>query len=321
MFVPHLVDVISEPRLARDPAYENGSAFVDDEYCPLNGASIPLVDFGFIHADATYDVVPVSQGQFFRLQDHLDRFASSLVKFSLRCPYTDAEMTEIFTGLLDRAGLRSGLVWWCVTRGVMLGRGAYQRGDRDAYANRFYAYATPYSSIARREQRQRGLNLWVSQKYIRIPPEAVDPTAKNFHLGDTTLALFEARDEGADWAVLTDRQGYLTECHGANVFVVTAGEIYTPDSGCLLGITRASVPELAAELNIRAHERKVHAEQLRHADDAFITSSAGGVIPVAKVDGVLLGGVEGPGQVAARIHNYYWQKRSSNWKSTRVVYG
>src|SRR5205085_2539328 len=117
------------------------------------------------------------------------------------------------------------------------------RTDPSAYANRFYAFVVPYLFLADDEKRQCGLNLIVSRNYIRIPSASVDARAKNFHWMDLKLSLFEARDQGGDWSVLCDSDGFLTEAPGANVFFLRDDVLWTPMDGCLEGITRQTVIE------------------------------------------------------------------------------
>lgn len=305
-------------RLAHDPRFEEGVGYVNCRYCSRSEAVVPLFDLGFTQSDVTYEVATVSRGRFFRLQDHFARFARSCNTLRLKNPYSDEEMTGIFTTLLRMAGLKDAGIYWCVTRGQA--KNPRDRRNPAAFENRFYASAYPYGSLANDEERVRGLNLMISKKYIRIPVNAVDPTVKNCHWLDMKLSLFEATEQGMDWSVLADASGYLTEAPGANIFVVKNGEIYTPDSGCLEGITRKTALELAAEISVRAHVEKVHADQLKQADDAFITSSAGGIIPVNSVDGILLGGVKGPGPLSALLHNLYWEKLWAGWKCAAVDY-
>jgi branched-chain amino acid aminotransferase len=305
-------------RLAHDKEYSKGAAFINGRYCAICEAVIPVFDAGFVSCDVTYEKVTVSKGRFFRLQDHFDRFARSCKGFRLHNPHSNEEMERIFSRLLRLTGFKEAGIFWCVTRGLIS-----QPSDRlnpEAAGSRFYAVADPFASIATEEQRQRGLDLWISKQYLRIQPKAVDPTVKNFHLMDLKLSLFEARDHGKDWSVVTDADGYLTEAAGANIFLVKNGELYTPDSGCLMGITRKAVLELAEIIGLRAHVRKVHAKELVEADDAFLTSTAGGVMPVNSVDGTVLGGAQGPGDVAVRFHNLYWEKVWDGWKGTPVDY-
>lgn len=311
----------TDPAHARSehaPEYDHGSAFIHGNYCSIDQAAIPIVDCGFIHADAAYDVVSASRGYIFRLRDHLDRFEQSCAKFRLRNPYSQEETGQILTNLVALAGTRDAYIWWCVTRGAM--PDGAERGNPDAYDNMFYAFVIPYLYIAGDAVRNRGMDLAVSKQYIRIPADAVDPTAKNFHWMDMKLALFEAHDQGRDSAVLCDAEGYLTESPGANVFLARDGVLYTPDSGCLEGITRRTVLELAAELGIATRVEKVHRDQLLAADEAFICSTAGGIMPANSIDGIVLGGVEGPGELTTKLHNRYWEKRWDGWLGTQVDY-
>ena len=309
-------------RLPHDPKYEYGIAFLNGKYCTQGEAVIPFFDMGVFQADATYEVSAVSRGRFFRLQDHFDRFARSCKEFRLSNPHTETEMREIFSSMLRTAGLKDAGIYWCVTRGLpKLGANSIRdRNKPEAFENRFYAATYPYGGIATQDQRNRGMDVLVSETYFRIPPRSVNPIAKNFHWMDMKLALFEARDQGKDWVVLTDADGYLTECAGANIFFIQGGELYTPDSGCLEGITRQTALDLAQIMGIPTHVERVHADQLRNADDAFITSTAGGIMPVNSVDSRLLGGTQGPGELSSRFHNLYWEKMWEGWKCTPVDY-
>ena len=162
----------------------------------------------------------------------------------------------------------------------------------------------PYVWIANEEQRQRGLHVHVS-KVQRIPPASVDPTAKNYHWNDMTMGLFEALDAGAETVLLSDGAGNVVEGPGFNVFAIRAGRLITPHEGVLEGITRRTVVEIAGTLGIPVEVRALPADQLRSADEAFLSSSGGGVLPVTRVDGQALGQGE-PGALTRRILQMYW---------------
>ncbi len=306
----------SHSRLGYAPEFDHGSAYVNGTFCSIDEACVPITDSGFTQADAAYDVVSVSKGFFFRLEDHLQRFESACKKFYLRSPHEKDATAEILNKLVDLAGTREAYVWWAVTRGAT----PAARTDPNNYVNRFYAFAVPYRFIASDEQRERGLDLLISKRYVRIPPASVDPTAKNFHWMDLKLSLFEAGEQGREWTVLCDAQGNLTEGPGVNIFFIKNGELFTPDSGCLEGITRKTTLELANELGMQAHVKPNTADQLRDADEAFITSTAGGIMPVNSVDGIVLGGEGGPGKLTTRLHNLYWSKRWDGWLGSKVRY-
>jgi branched-chain amino acid aminotransferase len=295
-----------------DPA--DGIAFIDGVYMPLAKASIPLTDRGFVRSDATYDVAHVWKGRFFRLDDHIERFQQSMKGLRMSLPYSSQEIADILIECVRRSGLRDAYVQMTCTRGVP------PRGTRDPRLcqNRFYAFAQPFVWIANEEQRRDGLKMVISSVQ-RIQPEAVDPRIKNFHWLDLTGGIFEAYDRDAVVAVLIDRDGNITEGAGFNVFAVRDGVLATPDRGVFEGMTRRTVIEIAGEAGIACDIRPVSADELRGADEIFITSTAGGIMPVTELDGRIYGNGR-PGSITNRIHDLYWGRKEDGWLCTTVDY-
>ncbi|MCZ6843619.1 MAG: aminotransferase class IV [SAR324 cluster bacterium] len=290
--------------------YADGAAFMEGRYMPISEARIPITDWGFTRSDVTYDVVHVWQGRFFRLEDHLDRFERSAAGLRLNLPHSRQSMREILGECVRLTGLRDAYVEMGCTRGVP------PPGTRDPreLRNRYFAFALPFIWIATEEQRKRGLHLVISQVQ-RIPPESVDPTIKNFHWGDLMRGLYEAYDRGGETAVLVDGSGNVTEGPGFNIFVVKDGQVCTPARGVLEGITRMTVLELCAECDLPLQLGDVSAQAVRSADEVFLSSTAGGVLPVTKVDGKALGTGE-PGPVTNRLRDLYWSKKEAGWHGT-----
>lgn len=292
--------------------YPDGTAFVDGAYGPMSTARISVLDWGFLRSDATYDVVHVWQRQFFRLDRHLDRFIASVEKLRMSLPYDRNELTAILTECVRRSGLDDAYVEMICTRGHSP---TFSRDPRDA-VNRFIAFAIPFSWVANPEQRARGLHLAIS-RVQRIPPESIDPTVKNYHWLDLVAGLFEAYDRGAENVVLVDAAGNVAEGPGFNLFVVKDGVVATPARGVLEGITRQTALELCAEANIPTELRSVDAAAIHEADEIFITSTAGGIMPVSRVDDLPVG--EGrPGPLTGRLVELYWQKHQDPTWSTPV---
>jgi branched-chain amino acid aminotransferase len=293
----------------------DGIAFANGAYVPLADASIALTDRGFVRSDATYDVTHVWKGKFFRLDDHIARFEASMRGLRMSLPYSAAEIAEILTSCVRRSGLRDAYVQMTCTRGVP------PRGTRDPRLcqNRFYAFVQPFVWIANEEQRRDGLRMIVS-KTQRIPPEAVDPRIKNFHWLDLTMGIFEAYDRGATVAVLTDGNGHVTEGAGFNIFAVRNGTMATPDRGVFEGMTRRTLIELAGEAGVGCEVRPVTVAELMDADEIFITSTAGGVMPVTVLDDRIYGNGK-PGAITSRLNALYWAKHDEGWRSTPVDYG
>ena len=289
-----------------------GVAFIDGDYHPIGEARIPLLDWGFLRSDANQDTVSVWQRLFFRLEDHLNRFENNIAKLKMNCPYTRDEIRAIANECVWRAGFENAYFQMIMTRGVPA------PGTRDPRScdNRFYAFCIPYVWIATPEQQNKGLHLIVSS-ICRIPPESVDPTLKHYHWLDFEMGLLEAFDRGGDTVVLVDRNGHITEGPGFNLFFVKDGKVSTPGSGVLNGMTRRTVLELCEEVDVRCGPDSISATQLANGDEVFLSSTAGGVIPITTVDNKVVGdGIPGP--VTRQLRTLYWQKRESGWHGTPV---
>jgi branched-chain amino acid aminotransferase len=279
--------------------FEGGCAFVEGEFVPLSEAKISLFDWGFTRSDVTYDVASTWQGAFFRLGDHIERFFASMEKMHLAIPYSRGELRDILHACVRAGGLRDSYVAMVCTRGVP------PRGARDPRLaqNRFYAYALPYVWIASREKQLAGLDLHISDRQ-RIPAASVDPTVKNYHWMDMVQSMFDAYDRGRDTSCVVDAAGNITEGPGFNVFLAKDGVVHTADQGVLEGISRRTAMELCARLNIPLKTGPVPAALLRSADEVFLTSTGGGILTIAKLDGVPL--PQFPGPITTRLYDAYW---------------
>lgn len=297
------------------PDYSQGAAYVRGRYVPIADAAIPMTDWGFLRSDATYDVVTVWEGAFFRLDAHLERFARSCASFRLDPGLSSEQVTDVLEHCVRLAGLRNSYVEMVVTRG----QPPWGSRDPRQAVNQFYAFAVPYVWIANDEQRARGLNLIVSEVQ-RIPASSVDPRAKNYHWNDLTMGLLGALDAGGDSVVLTDGAGHVVEGPGFNVFCLNAdGVLVTPEQGVLEGITRRTVIEMARALGVPLEIRALPVQELVGAREAFVSSSGGGVLPVTRVNGKPLGdGRVGP--VTQKLVATYWEWHRDPRYSRAVCY-
>ena len=117
--------------------------------------------------------------------------------------------------------------------------------------------------------------------------------------------MFDAYDRGADTSCVVDAHGNVAEGPGFNVFMVKDGVVRTADRGVLEGISRRTAIELCERLRIPLRVGPVPAAQLAQADEVFLTSTGGGVLPIAKVDGQA-GRQRIPGPITQRLHDAYW---------------
>ena len=286
-------------------SFPPGYAFIEGTFKPIADAKLSILDWGFLRSDATYDVVHVWQGRFFRLDRHIERFLNSAERLRLSIPYRPHEIAAILAECVVRAGLEAAYVEMICTRG----RSASGSRDPRTGVNQFIAFAIPFSWILPPERWNDGLHLGVSS-IPRIAPESVDPRIKNYHWLDMIAALFEAYDQACETAVLIDSEGQIVEGPGFNIFALCNGHLKTPSRGVLEGITRQTVLELCAELSQPVSITTLKIDELRRADEVFVTSTAGGIMPVSKLDHRLVGSGT-PGPLTHRLKELYWQKHEA----------
>ena len=282
------------------PDFTQGCAFVRGQYLPIAQASIPITDWGFLRSDATYDVVTVWDGAFFRLDAHLQRFRRSCQRWRLAPGLTDEQVAEVLAQCVRLSGLRSSYVEMICTRG----QPPWGSRDPRLAVNQFYAFAVPFVWIANAQQREQGLHVKISDVQ-RIPAASVDPSAKNYHWNDLTMGLLGALDAGADSVLLVDGQGNVVEGPGFNVFCVSGGALVTPDQGMLEGISRRTVIEIAQSLGLEVQLRTLPADELRGAQEVLLSTSGGGVLPVTRVDQQVIADGK-PGPITRQLVQTYW---------------
>ncbi len=281
-----------------------GVAYINQAFVPMEEAKISVLDWGFLHSDATYDVVHVWKGRFFRLDAHIERFMRSASRIHLSLPVDRAKLARILAECVAQSGHNDAYVEMILTRGVSP---TFSRDPRDA-VNQLICFAIPFGWILRPEQRETGLSIAISE-IQRIPPESIDPTVKNYHWLDFVMGLYDAYSSGAGSVVLKNAAGNLIEGPGFNVFVVKNERIITPDQGVLEGITRRSALELAQELNLPVEERPVLAGEAVAADEMFATSTAGGIMPITRVNNAPV--ADGRmGLITRRLIEAYWAKHT-----------
>ncbi len=269
---------------------------------PIDAAALPVTDWGLTHSDIAYDVVPVWQGGFFRLDDYVARFIASVTTGRYDIGLDHAGICDALHRMVAASGLSDAYVAMVAARG----RNPVQssRDPRDC-ANHFYAWCVPYVHIVKPEIAAKGTSVWIAKSVRRIPADSVDPTVKNYHWGDFTSGLFEAKDRGFETTLLLDHAGHITEGPGFNVFAVFGSRVVTPDAGVLHGISRRTVLEMCSEAALQPEVRPLPLEEFWEADEVFLSSSGGGVIPVARVDDRhFSNGTAGP--VATRLRALYF---------------
>ena len=297
-----------------DQLVSNGIGFIDGRYMRREELALPMTDLGFKLCDMTYDAVHVWDGAFFRLDDHLERFSRSIEKRRFNFEWRRDQVADVLHECVARAGLRESMVMLIATRGDQQG----ETLDLRACKSRFIAWAAPYYRIVKESELQDGVAVAIST-IPRVPADSIDPTVKNFARIDFADALFDAYDRGCEHAILLDHDGYVTEGRGWNLFALFGGTLVTPQSGVLEGITRRTVLELCERSNLTAQVTQLTQTELYKADELFMASTAGGIMPIRRIDDTEIGnGVVGP--VTQRLSDAYWALHREPNMSTPVRY-
>lgn len=301
-------------RKARTDPFAEGIAWVAGEVTPPMEARIPLLDQGFLHSDLTYDVAGVWDGRFFRLDDHLDRLEASAAKLRMPMPMARQALRALLIDLVGRSGLTDAYVEPIVTRGMKFVR---ERGG--PFETKLYILILPFVWIQPLSHQDRGLSAVVTRTVRRVPPGAFDPTIKNLQWGDLVKAYLEAQDREAAYPLLPDGDGNLTEGSGYNIFLVKDGALLTPRRGVLEGVTRKTVFDIAAEKGWKVVVDEIPVEAAYTCDEIFLSSTAGGIMPINQLDGKPVGGGQ-VGPVTRQIWERYWDLHGDPRYSFAVDY-
>ncbi len=296
-------------------AESKGVAYQRGRYLPVEEASIFILDPAFTKSDVVFDAVSVWDRSFFRLDDHMARLRASWEYVRMTPPCSEDEMKHIAAQCVVRAGLTESIVYMLCTRGRYAGGTAF--GDPRSCEQEFIAYAVPYYTVVPEDRRQTGAHLFIAQTR-RAPDSAINQRCKNFNRMDITCAQFEALDAGADQPVLLSTNGYVTEGPGFNVWIMRDDTALTPGDNLREGITRRTVFDLCEALGLQAETVQLKPQELENAEEAFISSSAGGIFPVTTVNGRPLGN-GAPGRTTCQLRDLYWEKRAAGWHATPVA--
>ena len=284
--------------------FPQGFAWIDGKFIKLSEAKISILDWGFLRSDATYDVVHVWKGRFFRLDLHIERFYKSTQNLRMPCQMDKDELKKILAGCVKKSGLENAYVEMIQTRGVSPN---FVRDPRKA-SPRVMAFAVPFGWILKQEDFEKGLDVLLTD-IKRIPSSSVDPTIKNYHWMDLVTGMLNAYEKGNDTAILVDENNNITEGPGFNLFCVDDDGVFTPDHGVLEGITRQTVFDLANELNIPISIKPISIKTMYGAKELFATSTAGGIMPITRVSGEKINEAK-VGSVTRKLHKLYWNKHT-----------
>jgi len=279
---------------------DRGIAFMNGQFLPADQPLISVFDHGFLYGDGVFDTWSAKYGYIFKLEEHLARLFRSLRAIALDIPYSVEEIREAVLETVRRNKLTdSAYIKIVATRGISTEPVLEPRGCTPTVV----VFARPYLHWAPPVVRETGLRVKLAATR-RISVDALDPRIKSLNYLNLVLARLEAIAASCDEALLLDENGFVCEGPGYNIFVVSGGVVITPDRSILEGITRETVLELCGELGLPTALRPVSTYDFFTADEAFLTGTAGGLVPVTRADGRVIG-QGSPGPVTRRIDEDY----------------
>jgi len=284
--------------------------YIDGNFEPLSVARISPLDQGFLLGDGIFDVVSAWDSKIFMLDAHLDRFFDSMRAARLETRLSREQWVDAIVETTRRNKLSDASIRFILTRGVPDGVVADPRHIQPTEM----IWAAPYIFLADEEKRSTGIRIMISSMR-GFAPDTLDPRFKCLDRLNSQLIRLEALEAGYDDAVWLDGHGYVAEAAASNIFVVKNDEIFTPQTGILRGITRATVLELAERGGIPHRESQLMAFDLYSADEVFTCSTAGGPLPVREVSGRAIAAT---GPITERISELYWQMRAEGEYSTPI---
>ena len=270
--------------------------YIDGEYYPKSQAKISVYDHGLLYGDGVFEGIRAYNGVVFKLKEHIDRLYRSAHSIMLQIPIEADEMTRAVLGTLRRNKLNDAYIRLVVTRGV---------GDLGLDPRKCpkpsIIIITDAISLHSSEAKEKGITTMISW-VRRNSVDATTHEVKSLNYLNSVLAKIEANADGVDEAICLDKNGFISEGVGENLFIVKNCKILTPPSstGALAGITAQVVVKLAAKLGYEVTETNITPFQLFTADEAFFTGTAAEIVPIREVNKRQIGDGS-PGPVAKRL--------------------
>ena len=287
-------DSSADPRNAAILISVNGALVPRDE------AMVSVFDSGFVLGDGVWEGLRVHKGRIAFLDAHLDRLYEGARAIALDIGLDREALTRRLYETLDANAMEEGVhIRLMVTRGI---RSTPYQDPRVVISPATIViipeYKAPLPAIV-----EAGITLFTVH-VRRGDPAVQDPKLNSHSKLNCITACIQAIEAGADEALMLDPHGFVATCNSTHFFIVRKGEVWTSSGDyCLGGITRANVLAICREAGIPAREKNFSLTDVYGADEAFVTGTFAGVVPVRSVDGRKFG--EGRGPMTLRLQELY----------------
>lgn len=271
--------------------------YLNGKFVNKEDAVVSVFDHGLLYGDGVFEGIRAYNGRVFRLAEHIDRLWDSAKAIALCIPMTKSEMEKIVLETLKINKLDDAYIR------LVISRGTGDLGLDPAKCPKPTIFViTDKISLYPEELYTNGLEV-ITVSTRRMTPDTLSPNVKSLNYLNNIMAKLEAKRAGVLEAIMLNKEGYVAECTGDNIFVVKNGVVTTPPAyaGALKGVTRNAAIELIRnKLKIEVNEDLLTTYDLYCADECYLTGTAAEIIPVVKIDGRIIGDGK-PGKITAKL--------------------
>lgn len=286
-----------------DPRNEHVQVYVNGQFVPRQEARVSVFDSGFVLGDGVWEGLRLVQGRLISLPAHLDRLFEGARSIALDIGLTREQVSQALHATLAVNGMTDGAhLRLMVTRGI---KKTVNQDPRFILGGATVVIVAEYKT-PRPESKSRGLTLFTSA-FRTSGPDVFDLRLNSHSRLNLIQALIQAIQAGADEALMLDPRGFVASCNSTNFFIVRGGELWTSTGAySFKGITQAKVAAAWRAAGGVVRECDYTLAQVYSAEEAFVTGTLGGVTPVVRVDGRVIGSGR-PGPATQRASALYLQ--------------
>ena len=278
--------------------------YVNGKIYDRNNAKISVFDSGFLLGDGVWEGIRLHNGNLCFSKEHLLRLYEGANQINIDIPYSKEELTNIIYNVIEKNNMYSGVhIRIIISRGEKIT--PYQHPS--ANVGPISLVIIPEYKIAHEKININGIKL-ASVNIIRGTDSNQDPKINSLSKFNCIAACLEAINKNVDEGLMLDVDGYVSTCNSTNFFIIKNNQVITSKGNhCLNGVTRMKIIEICKEENIDVIEKNFKLENVYEADEAFITGTFAGVIPVINIDEHLIG--DGTrGSLTKRLFDLYKNK-------------
>ncbi len=265
-----------------DSRNENVLIYLDGEIVPRPEAKVSVFDSGFLLGDGVWEGIRLHNGKLAFLDVHLDRLYSGAEQLAIDIGMSREELTALIHKTVDANGMTDHIhIRLIVSRGL-----------------KKTPYQHPSANVG-------GPTIVIIPEYKIASEDTQDPRLNTLSKLNCIAACIEADRLGFDEGLMLDVNGFVSTCNSTNFFIARGGEVWTSTGQyCLPGVTRGNIIGLCEENSIPLFQKDFSVEDVHTADEAFVTGTFAGVIPVIEVDGHEMSGGK-RGEMTERLQRLY----------------